>query len=73
MGWEENMGEGRAGMLAEARPREAVEWHKQARGALANGDYETARTCYMKCVESWKQGNRLNGGIYLKPSHKCEF
>ena len=65
MGWEENMGEGRAGMLAEARPREAVEWQKQARGALANGDYETARTCYMKCVESWKQGNKLNGGIYL--------
>ena len=66
MGWEENMGAEHAGTLAEGRPREARVWQQQARDAFAKNDFETARTCYFKCVESWRQANKLNNEIYQR-------
>ncbi|MFQ5777893.1 MAG: hypothetical protein ACE5IP_07790 [Terriglobia bacterium] len=64
MSWKDNMGPERAGMLAEAQPREAREWLQQARSAVAASDFEGARVYYLKCVESWRQANVLCDGAY---------
>ncbi len=60
------MGAERAGMLAEARPREAKEWLQAAREAVAKGDFEGARVFYLKCVESWRQANKLSDDAYQR-------
>ena len=64
MSWKDNMGSDRAGLLAEARPREAREHLAEAREALARADFNVARVLYLKSVESWRQANELTRGAY---------